>query len=117
MEVKNYGMLSEVIDGKRVMFVGSSYACDEYMNNHQIIKYNDEGEGITRQGLKEYFELVEDKGNWKNGFSKAAGDLTTHEERMISIAVMFFAGCVVKWSWKNGKRWIEFDGYYIAMGE
>lgn len=116
MKVKNYGMLSEVRDGHKVLFVGSCYACDEYINNHEIIKYNDEGDGITRQGMKQFFAIVEDKDNWKNGVSKAVGDLTPYEEKMIGIAVTFFTGSTVKWSYRGSKRWVEFDGYYKAIG-
>lgn len=110
MKLNKLGMVCEVVDGDRVMFVGNCYACEEYMNNHQLMTYNERGNSITRQGLKVYFELVEDMSNWKNGVSRAIGDLTNYEEKMISIAVMFFTGSVAKWSYKNGKRWIEFDG-------
>lgn len=116
MKIRNLGMISEVTDDHKVLFVGSSYACDEYMNNHAIIKYDDEGFAITRQALKQFFSLVEDKDNWKNSVSKAVGDLTPYEERMIGIAVTFFTGSVVTWSYKGSKRWIEFDGYYKAIG-
>lgn len=116
MKIRNFSMISEVREGKKILFVGSSYACDEYMNNHEIIKYDNEDNGITRQAMKQFFSLVEDKDNWKNGVSKAVGDLTPYEESMISIAVTFFTGSVATWSYKGSKRWIEFDGYYKAIG-
>ena len=117
MKIKNYGLMSEVIDNNRVLFVGSLMACEDYMNIHQTVGVNEYSESVTRQAMKAFFEMVEDKDNWKSPVSKAvSNDLTQYEKDMISEAVAFFTGSGVVWSYKDGKNWIEFDGYYKAIG-
>jgi hypothetical protein len=117
MKIHRYGMLSEVCENGKVLHVGSLFSCENYMNDNQIVGRNEFDEGVTRQGLKEYFELVQDYANYKNPVSKAiSNDITAHEEYMISRAVTFFTGSVAKWTFRNGLKWIEFKGYYKAIG-
>ena len=114
MKIKNYEMVSEVWDDGRIVFVGDSSACDQYMSGQQVVGENEHGEPITRQVLKEYFNLVADKEDWKNSVARMIGDITVHEKMMISVAVAFFTGSETKWTYKNGKNYIEFSGYYKA---
>lgn len=116
MKIKNYGMMSEVWDDSKIVFVGNASACDQYMSGQQVVGENEFGEPITRQVMKEYFNLVADKEDWKNSVARIVGDVTVHERNMIEQAVTFFTGSVVKWSYKCGKNYIEFDGYYKAIG-
>ncbi len=117
MKIKHYGLLSEVWDDGKIVFVGGESECEDYMSDYQIVGKNEYDEPITRQTLKKYFELIQNSFNWKNPVSKAVrNDITPHEEAMISQAVTFFTGSVVSWSYKDGKKWISFDGYYKAIG-
>ena len=117
MKARNYGLLSEVFTEDKILFVGDYQSCEKYISDHIICGENEFCDGVTRQVLKGYFDLVADRSNWKVPVSKAmVKDISEHEKTMIDIAVKFYTGSIPKWSIEEGFPWIEFDGYYKTIG-
>ena len=73
--------------------------------------------GYSRAELKDAFERVEDKTNWKNPIDTVLpGMLSGAEQSLIEAAVIFFAGCEPTiLPYEFGTR-VTAKGYYHAVG-
>lgn len=74
----------------------------------------------TLDELREAFDLVADKSNWKLPIDAAVPDMTLGLAKRIRVAVIWFTGSVPKFRIAvkaNGNTWtVRADGYYKAVG-
>lgn len=74
--------------------------------------------GYTEEALKEAFELVAPKPNWKLPIDATLPSITSIKKRnLIAFAVMFFTGSTATWSkTPGGKIRVTAPGYYASVG-
>jgi hypothetical protein len=100
---------SEVIseDG-RVSLFDTDISCQHYLDDHEIVTYNDDGRSVTKTMLYKYFSMVEDKNDWKKPIKSTVNNPGKYVKNMISIAITFFTGSEARWYGNI----VESDGYY-----
>jgi hypothetical protein len=73
--------------------------------------------GHTRASLKDAFELVAPKGNWKNPISTfLPGDMCLVDRERIDAAVVFYAGCTAAFVRRGTGLLVTAPGYYASVG-
>jgi len=75
-------------------------------------------EGMTRAQLRESFDMVACKLNWKNPIVKLIPGWPISEamKREISAAVVFYAGCTPTFTRQGHQTLVKAVGYYEAVG-
>jgi hypothetical protein len=114
--VKSFGSQSEVHNSGKIVFIGSEEACMNYCDTHDVIGCAGDGTEYTRDILQKYFEMVEDKENWKNPIKACLVAIDEKTRTMISIAIAFFTGSESKWSNTDNIWLVTAPGYYLTCG-
>lgn len=111
---ENYDVLG------KVLFTGTFESCEKYVDENMVVGFVGKGKDmkpVTRAVLKEAFEMVEDKENWKNPVRAEVSCLSWTTLLVVKYAVTYFTGSVAKVKrLENGNYLVTAPGYYLTCG-